>query len=90
MGKALAPFILPSAHGHGTQADAFFPAVNFPAVGIQDHLYGIQILRAVAVRPPQTRMFNPDFGGRIFRHAFRPVRRRDFHRIAHMLAAAAE
>lgn len=90
MSKAFSPLIFFPAHVHGTQPYPFFPAVYFPAIRIQNHLDGIKILCAVAVRPPKLRLFYYDFCGRILINSLCPVGCGDFRLITHMLAASAE
>ena len=56
--KILAPLIFRAVHRHCAKANAAFPAIQLFSFKIERHFYRIQILSAIAVRPPQLRILD--------------------------------
>ena len=56
--KILAPLIFRTIHRHCAKSDAALPAIQLFSFKTKGHFYRIQILPAIAVRPPQLRILD--------------------------------
>ena len=87
MCEALAPFVLFDVHGHGAQTDSAGPLIQRNAVAKQGNLYFVQVLLAVAVRPPQLGIVDLDLNRRVLLQRLASIRSSDLYGVGISLAA---
>ena len=74
-------------HGHGAQTDSAGPLIQRNAVAKQGNLYFVQVLFAVAVRPPQLGIVDLDLNRRVLIQRLASIRSSDLYGVGISLAA---